>query len=188
NIGKGNCPHIDHQRPNEKPKEFTIRIKESGYEINEPIMKDELFIPEKGTTVTLEPYHLTEEEKANLKEIIVSYELETDIEGGYIPLKQPLWNDMDINYFAQMSNIPAKKIKAVLHGDGIVLNSDDARYPNGRVISLENAKDVPKGVELGFGVEGMNSFAKELYNWEATKDIYVLPYHLKIIKMREVKR
>ena len=185
------CTHIAHQYPNEDPKDFCERIESLR---NETIKKreeenknfEDSFIPFEGTTIKTTPYRMTEEEKKDLIKIENKMQLDQNIDGGYIELDEPLWNDMDKNYFSELSGIKLKNINLVLHEEGLIVkNSEFARYPVGRVIPIEKNEELidslkEKGIKFDTGVKAMNNFAKENYDWQATKDVYVLPYYLRI--------
>jgi len=204
--GKGRCNHIAHQRPDESATEFMERIDSLRQDVlnknerNDPAasldpdndsIEDDSFIPLAGTEIELKPYRMTDEEKEDLVKIENRMQLDQNIEGGYIELESPLWNDMDKNYFAQMAGIHKNKITSVLHGESyIVTDSDDNRYPEGKIITKESydglmeqvnsgAKEKPN-CSFGTGVEAMNYYADEKYNWHATEDIFVLPYYMRI--------
>ena len=180
--GKGRCNHIAHQNPNETPQEFVERINNLRDEVQ--TQESESFIPYEGTEVETKPYRMTDEEKEDLIKIENRMQLDQNIEGGYIELDEPLWNDMDKNYFANISGIHKRKIESVLHGESyVVINSNEKRHPIGKVISadgIEELLDSGMDIEVETGVEGMNRFAAEIYNWEATRDVYVLPYYMRI--------
>lgn len=177
--GKGRCNHITHQENNETTEEFVKRI-ESIKITN----KRKPFIPSEGCEITVMPYRMTPEERASLTKIENRMQLDQNIEGGYIEVDEPLWNDMDKNYFSQMSGIPVKDINAVLTGNGyIVIESEDPKYPEGKVIPKDCIEDIQKqgiNIKLATGVIGMNRFANDVYGWQATKFIYVLPYYMRI--------
>lgn len=200
--GKGRCNHIAHQNDGESTQDFIQRI--NNLRQSTQAEEKENFIPYEGTEVETKPYRMSDEEKESLIKIENRMQLDQNIEGGYISLNEPLWNDMDKNYFAKISGIHSKNISSVLHGESfIVIESDEKRNPIGKVIPKENAEAVyrkemgideeilideesiydfyeSKGVTLETGVEGMNRFAEQIYDWQATTDIYVLPYYMRI--------
>lgn len=183
NRGKGRCNHIAHQERGESTQDFIERINNIREEAQNK--KEENFIPYEGTTVETKPYRMTDEEKEELIKIENRMQLDQNIEGGYIELEEPLWNDMDKNYFASISGISNKKISSILHSEAyIVLNSNERKYPVGKILTPEMAQKVMENdeleVDLVTGVTGMNQFATDVYNWEATKDVYVLPYYMRI--------
>lgn len=177
--GKGRCNHIAHQNIGESTQDFIARIDSLREEVENEEIKD--FIPMEGTTIETKPYRMTEEEKKELTPIESRMQLDQNIEGGYIEVEEPLWNDMDKNYFAEKSGIYRKNIDAVLHKEAyVVIKSDLPKFPVGKVIPNELVEKVPDEVELGTGIEDFNYFAREVYGWEATRDIYVLPYYMRI--------
>lgn len=182
NRGKGRCNHIAHQNPGESNQEFVERINNLRIELAKKEKED--FIPYEGTEIETKPYRMSEEEKADLFKIENRMQLDQNIEGGYIELNEPLWNDMDKNAFSDISMIHKNKINNVLHGEAyIITNSNEKRYPVGKVIPIDNIESILDSgvdIEVETGVEGMNKFAKDVYNWEATSDVYVLPYYMRI--------
>lgn len=196
--GTGRCNHIDHQHPNETPAEFVARVAEvqkkvEEHEASDDVL-DEAFIPLKGTTVETKPYRMTDEEKEELVQIENKMQLDQNIEGGYIHLETPLWNDMDKNYYSQLSGMTKKEIESVIHGEGyLVMESENPRYREGLVIPAElvDKWNDPKSeetypdnfvdkVQIKTGVEAMNEYAKKNGDFEATSDVYVLPYYMRI--------
>ena len=98
---------------------------------------------------------------------------------------------MDKNYFAQNYGLNAKSITSILHEDSsIVIKVNDLsyarKYPVGKVFKTEPNKELIDSlnesgvVEIVTGVSGMNRYAKEIHNFEATKDVYVLPYYMRM--------
>lgn len=187
--GTGRCNHIAHQliEEGETPEEFVKRMDKYDFDSLNKIENDtgvNNFIPyDEDIEITTKPYRMSDEEKKDLEKIENRMQLDQNIEGGYIELEEPLWNDMDKNAFSGISNLRRKAIDNILHGDSyIVLNSENNRYPIGRVLSEEQANDLQKEkalVEVGTGVKALNRYAKEVHNWEATKDVYVLPYYMR---------
>lgn len=195
NVGKGRCNHIAHQFKDETPNEFLNRVAElqkdlQQYETSDEVL-DNAFIPLDGTEVETKPYRMTDEEKEELVCIENKMQLDQNIEGGYIHLNEPLWNDMDKNYFSQISGIAKRDIEYVIHEEGyIITESDNPRYPEGRVIpdstlKLWKEEGYPKNfnpdsIKMDTGVAAMNKFAADNFNFEATSDVYVLPYYMRI--------
>lgn len=180
--GIGRCNHVAHQNEGESTEEFVERI--SNLQETLANEEKETFIPYEGTEIQTQPYRMTEEEREKLIKIENRMQLDQNIEGGYIELNEPLWNDMDKNYFSEMSGIHTKNINQILKGDSyIVLSSENKKYPIGKVLSLDIGEELLKNdnldFELGTGVEDFNRFAKDIYNWEATRYIYVLPYYMR---------
>ena len=203
NRGKGRCNHIAHQNPGESTNEFIERIGAMKSDIenrnasNSPLGNSEIdkenndnaFIPYEGTVVETKPYRMTEEEKENLVKIENRMQLDWNIEGGYIELEEPLWNDMDKAYFSSISGIHKNKINSVLYEESyIVLDSSEARYPVGRIIPnnetneelIKKLQEDGSNVTIATGVTAMNEYAEENYNWQATTDVFVLPYYMRI--------
>jgi len=179
--GKGRCNHIAHQNQGETPQEFCDRVSEMNFEkfANEPD-----FISTEGTEIELEEYRMTEEEKKTLIEVTSKFDLDASMpNGGYITFEEPLWNDMDKNVFAKMSGLKVKAIESVLHDESyIILESDNPRFPEGKILPKDAGEELTnKGIKLKFGsgVVGMNEYAKTFYNWEATRDQYVLPDYMR---------
>lgn len=206
--GKRRCNHIAHQLDGEDGPDFLKRIaKEQEEAQNKRNDINNSFIPMDGTTITTKPYRMTKEEKEDLIKIENRMQLDQNIEGGFISLNEPLWNDMDKNYFSELSGIHKRNIESILHEESyIVLSSDDEhcrKYPVGKIISNESAENIYRkinniednkvvkkddcieffnnnNISLVTGVEGMNEFADEIYDFEATKDVFVLPYYMRI--------
>lgn len=201
NRGKGRCNHIAHQNHGESTQEFIERINEIREQINSK-EEESNFIPYEGTEVETKPYRMSNEEKEELIKIENRMQLDQNIEGGYIELEEPLWNDMDKNYFSNISGIHKNKLTSVLHEESyIVMESEEKKFPVGKVLPIDTVDKLLKidlnenplsqeekqklleeklNIRLGIGVEDVNQFAYENYNWEATKDVYVLPYYMRI--------
>lgn len=195
--GHGRCNHVDHQMDGESMDDFINRIDEKRDELLR--MADEKwqdpdsvgdFIPYEGTDVELKPYRMSEEERESLFRIENRMQLDQNIDGGYMELEEPLWNDMDRNYFSQLSGIPAKRVQRVLYGEAsIVLNGAGRDNLVGRVVNNETLAEWeengfprgwPEGVRFGTGVSAMNEFARDQYDFEATRYVYVLPYYMRM--------
>lgn len=202
--GQGRCNHITHQNASETPQEFVNRIDKEKFEVAKNEV--ETFIPFDGTEVETKPYRMSDEEKEELIKIENRMQLDQNIEGGYIELEEPLWNDMDKNAFAGISGIHKNKINQIIHNEAFIVleesEENSSKYPLGRVIPNDVLKanlikelgldpdgdyDLDDLIEqrgltgrIGQGVEDMNRFASDVYNWESTKDIYVLPYYMRI--------
>lgn len=202
--GVGRCNHIAHQMDGETPEEFVkrtekIKIKaEKEHSLNFDnsfIQYDDNNEAKIKTTI----YRMTDKEKQTLTHIENRMQLDENIEGGYIELEEPLWNDMDKNYFAENYGIPAKHITGILHNElSIVISVDENKINNsvdsknyrkfkiGRVIDLnselgqEASKADSEGfIHLGSGVKGMNEYAAN-EGFTATKDVYVIPYYMRM--------
>lgn len=184
--GKGRCNHIAHQNPGESQEDTINRFDEIIKNIKIDDVKNG-FIPLEGTTVETSQYKISEEEKANLVKIENKMQLEENIEGAYIHLDFPIWNDMDKNSFTKVSNMTVKGINSVLDKEEyVVIKSELKNYPIGKVCSLETKEKVePLGVEFGTGLEALNKVAK-FYDFEATTDVYVLPYYMRINNKEDI--
>lgn len=183
--GSGRCNHVDHQGENETIDEFMSRLDESREESTYMgKVERTAFIPYDGASIETLPYRMTEEEKEDLLKIESRVQLDKDMDGGYIPLDEPLWNDMDKSYFAQKSGMHKGSISKVLKEEAyIILESDKPRYPPGRVIDEEDMEELKAeypDMVIETGVSAMNAYARDSYDWEATRDIYVLPYYMRL--------
>lgn len=187
--GRGRCNHVEHQLDNETSQDFIQRIEKQMNEMEDKTVNSKDFIEQKdGVEISTQPYRMTEEEKQSLLKIENRMQLDQNIEGGYIELDEPLWNDMDKKYFSELSGIHMKNIKNVINEDSyIILQSESSKYPEGKVVSEETkeaiqnkAEELGMKIEFGTGVKAMNEFAMNNYNWEATRDVYVLPYYMRI--------
>ena len=190
--GTGRCNHIAHQNINESSQDFITRINEQQEKIQNNNLKDDNnFVPYEGTTITTNCYRMSDEEKVNSTKIENRMQLDQNIDGGYIELEEPLWNDMDKNYFSNLSGIPASSITSILHEESyIVTSSEHPKYPVGKILPasiVEDKNDIKLqtlseeyGITFETGVTSMNKFAKENYNFEPTKDVYVLPYYMRM--------
>ena len=214
--GMGRCNHIEHQNENETTQEFIQRIEDLRTKVqNSNDSNDKSFIPYDGAEIETLPYRMTDEEKEDLIKIENRMQLDQNIEGGYIELNEPLWNDMDKNYFSSLSCMHKNRIEEVLHGQSyVVMESDESmgsskKFPVGKIIPQEVAEKIYKnalgndgddaeeskkisqndvedyfqqtlGITLGTGVRDMNAFAEDVYKFEPTRDIYILPYYMRI--------
>ena len=173
--GKRRCNHIAHQETGETAAEFIQRAEEiqKNWEPSQ-----EKFIPDEGTEIETKPYRMTDEEKAKLTHIENKFQLDIPLEdGGYITTEECLWNDMDKKYFASKMGMSVAQINSVLHQEAnIVVESDNPKFPIGKVVPLD--KELPDGVEVDTGVQAMNDVSED-NGFEATKDIYVLPYYMR---------
>lgn len=196
NVSKGRCNHVAHQFGDESPNAFLERISSSGSALQKmsTVTRELAFIPE-DTTVITTPYRMTDEEKMELTKIENRMQLDQNIDGGYMEVEEPLWNDMDKNAFLQgyKSNLTKKELNAILHGESFIILSESAdplsskKFPEGLVVSgekLEEYKDsgypqyFNEDIRLETGVKAMNEFADK-YEFKATKDIFVLPYYMR---------
>lgn len=178
--GTGRCNHLDHMGANETEEEFIRRVEESGVARS---FKEEV----KEYSGALVPYRMSDEEKAGLVEIKGKKQLkDEDNEGGYIHLDEPLWNDADKNYYSRISKNPLKKINSVISGDMSIVTYLDpsvTKYRIGQIFGKEAAEKVKAllgdKIEFDSGVRALNKAAKEAYGFEATSDVYVVPYYLR---------
>jgi hypothetical protein len=193
--GKGRCNHIEHQYEGETPQEFVSRVELLQERLSSNLPGDDAvdvdgFIPYEGTTIESKPYRMSDEELKGLVKIENRMQLDQNMDGGYMELEEPLWNDMDKNYFSQLSGMPYKTINGMLHGDVfLVTESNSNRFKVGRAFSKEKIEEYerdgyPEGweesVKVETGVVAMNRFAHEKFNFEATKHVYVLPYYMRM--------
>lgn len=188
--GRGRCNHVAHQDTSsgETPQEFLERIEIQKNDLMRRLEESDDFIDQKGTTVETSQLKLTEEDKLKLVEIRSAADLEANIDGGFIHLETPLWNDMDKNTFAKNFGMNLKNINSVLHGESYVLiDSDHPRYKKGLIFESQEefeefklAKNLSDDIkmEIGTGPEAMNALAEKL-NFKATEDVYVLPYYMR---------
>ena len=107
NRGKGSCKHKFHQNNTQSAHSFfaehNIKIDDIVFDETEEIVEKKSIFKE--DMVELSPYRMTDEEKSGLKQILTKKDLREDLEtGGYIHFDEPLWNDMDKNYFCKRSN------------------------------------------------------------------------------------
>lgn len=178
--GKGRCNHIDHQREGESNEDFVNRMnQEQGY--GKDFFKDKI-----EGEVELKQYKMTDEEKEGLVLVMGRKHLEMEMEGGYIELNEPLWNDMDKNAYALQRGINPKDIDAVLNREKYIVTGIDpglkVKLKEGDIITPEKHEKLLDqfGGEIQYdtGVKAMNTEAAK-HGFEATKDIYVLPYYLR---------
>lgn len=189
--GRGRCNHIAHQNAisGETPQQFLERIDSQKNYLMSQLEESEEFIDQKGTEVETSQLKLTDLDKAKLKEVRSAADLEANIDGGYIHLETPLWNDMDKNSFAKKYGIMSvKNINSVLHGEAYVLyESNHPRFKKGMIFEDEKEFEEFKAqrkvddsfdLKIGTGPEAMNTLGESL-GFEATKDVYVLPYYMR---------
>ena len=195
--GKGRCNHVEHQRDGESPQEFISRVESvqerllSGMPYDEAEEStDKPFIPYEGSTVETMPYRMTDQEREGLVKIENRMQLDQNIEGGYMELEEPLWNDMDKNYYCQISGMQRKSLNDILHGDAFMITeSNSGRFKSGRIIKASQLDEwkqsgYPDGwddsIKLETGVAFMNKYVKQNGNFEATRYVYVLPYYMRM--------
>lgn len=179
NRGKKNCNHKFHAEPGQSPKEFFAEhgMKLDGF----TKQRDSIFQAEK---VEVLPYRMTEEEKEGMLKISTKKDLLKDCDNGaYIELEEPLWNDMDKNAFSQISGLKSKDINSVLYEEKYLIVQSNEEYKEGAVVdpgdlSKEEIKSLADSGIAVTGVSAMNAYAKSK-GFEATKDIYVLPYYMR---------
>ena len=174
--GKGRCNHVAHQNKDESKKDFIERI---------DIIRNKQETNTFEGDVKIEPFRLTEEDKTNLTEMKGRKQLSDDTNlGGFIHVEEPLWNDMDKNYFAQISNNTKNGINSVLIGKNLIIikADEDIKYKVGQIVTEIRAKKIKDQlgdkIEFGTNITSLNEAAKE-FNFEATKDISVLPYYMR---------
>lgn len=183
NRGKRNCKHRAHQEPGQSSKEFFEQNN-----LNYSIFKED--------EIKVVPYRMTEEEKAGLLKIERKKDLFAPCDdGAYLELDEPLWNDMDKNAFAQMmaekgdKSKNVKYINSVLHEEEYIYIRDcdghklgdivtDIKNEGGAINPVELEDKIQSGAPIGTGVVAMN-MVSENNGFEATKDVYVLPYYMR---------
>ena len=199
NKGKGRCNHITHQDENENMPQFMERIKPIVEELNKnailnPILnntpieerEDEL-TPHVDNEIEFKPYRMSDIEKQYLMPINGRIDLANeDCFGGYIELQEPLWNDMDKKYYAAQQKVPKSYINNVIKQELYIITFVDDelkdKYSVGKIYKPEKMQLIKDkyGDKVIFetGVTGLNKAAKE-NGFEATKDIYVIPYYMR---------
>lgn len=194
--GKGRCNHIAHQEVGETTAEFLARAETIE------IQKPKPLIPEGDVLVTSKPLRFTPDQLKDMEQVRNRFQLDLESDKEqYIELGEPLWNDMDKNYFAQQTGFSVKNINSVISGESFaVLESNGAcRVKENSVITRERANiilgiDNPEeshlsddeikdqlsalDIHVDTRVTGMNKFAKK-FDFQATKQVYVLPYHMR---------
>ncbi len=152
--GKGRCNHIAHQEEGEKTQDFINRVSSL-----------------KGNIYHIVPYKMDDDEMLKLQEITGRKDLaDKDCDGGYIPLPDYIWSPADIKYFSQLSGFKESNIIDLICCRS-VYDIDKERF-----IDVKNKKDDGNYLE---GVDGMNRLAKEKFDYEATNNIYVIPYYMR---------
>jgi hypothetical protein len=175
--GKGRCDHVLHREDGQSTEDFIKQVEE--YKSNHSNINH-------GTHLVLDQYKMSDEEKDSLTEIKGRKQLEDrNNNGGYIHLNEPLWNDMDKNKFSQISGISKSNINDVLANKKVIViyvASDIKEYKLGQVFSEDKAKSIKSTlgnkIKFGCGVKSLNELGNQ-FNFEATKDIYVLPYYMR---------
>lgn len=180
NRGRGNCNHKFHAEEGESVSDF---FSAHGFKVKTGSTTETI----KTDYILTMPYHLTEEEKKGMLEIKTKKDLllkrESD-NGAYMHLEDPLWNDADKNYFSDITGMPVDTINDILHEKTFIYTLEG---PNcGNVISdKERIKELNAASEEEFhkkvvetGLSALNKFAK-YKGYEATKDVYVLPYYMR---------
>lgn len=178
--GKGRCNHSLHQEDGESKENFVQRVnKESDY--GDRFLKEAI-----SGEVELKQYKMSDEEKINLLHVLGRKHLDMEIEGGYIELSEPLWNDMDKNAYNAETKTRIIDINGVLEGSKfIVTDMDDdvkERLKIDNIITKEK-KDILEEkyngkIKFDTGVIAMNTLASKI-GFEATNSIYVLPYYMR---------
>ena len=199
NRGKGSCKHKFHQNNTQSAHSFfaehNIKIDDIVFDETEEIVEKKSIFKE--DMIELSPYRMTDEEKSELKQILTKKDLREDLEtGGYIHFDEPLWNDMDKNYFCKEYGFDRELVDGVLHEekyialrdcsfnldvkeDGDVVNKT-FEFKEGEEIPVDIASKLPENTPgVATGLSAMNYVAQGR-GFEATKDIYVLPYHMRV--------
>ena len=182
--GKRRCNHIAHQKDNESQEQFIDRI--SSIEL-EDAKTEALIKIEEETSIEIAPYRMSEEEKSELTEILGRKQLADETcEGGYIHLDTPLWNDMDKKYFAKMINRPVSTLNKLINKEIMRVTYVGPNCPKKHKVgnlykhetAMEYKNQLGDEIEFNGGVKALNDWAAE-NDFEATKDVYVLPYYLR---------
>lgn len=177
NRGKRNCKHQAHQEPGQTKESF---FKEHSINLSETegIGYTSIFDARK---IEVKQYKMSDEEKRELPQITSRKDLKEPYnEGAYITMEDYLWNDMDKNSFAQISDYKLKDINDVLHGVSYVTLEDSEEYPMGAIIDKNESKRLEDmNIITDTGPAAMNDVAKRKYGFTATKDVYVLPYYMR---------
>ena len=193
--GKGRCNHIAHKEEGETDHEFIARIESNVPLISEKRKaREELASKQelKDKNLTIDLYRMSDEEKENLTEILGRNQLGEDIEGGYIHLDTPLWNDADKKAFVKHYGFSNAKMQEILNLQRYAVKSSSVdAYKVGQQVVFTGRKEdgdlsTPKyfkakygnSVTLVTGVALLNELAAEK-GFEATKDVYVLPYYMR---------
>ena len=188
--GRGRCNHIAHQSPGESNEEFINRI---NRDFKEKIKSTGLFAGDEEDRYDGEyefkPYKMTEEEQANLMEIKGRKDLaDKDCQGGYIHLDEPLWNDMDKAYYANKLGVPKGYINSVIARERHVITflssiPETKPYYIGQIVTDAKKKQLENklgsnNIQFDTGIIALNETARA-NGFEATTDIYVLPYYMR---------
>lgn len=200
--GQGRCPHIAHQEEGEDPISFQERVSKIQLKQQKSEGKSNILVSQEGEThkAAITTYRMSDEEKESLMKVTGRKDLaDKDMEGGYIELETPLWNDVDKNMLHQETGIPTSQINAILRKDLYVvteldedvkglklgqripyeLRKEDKDNPNCRKKSVEKLQDqYGDKIKFATGVEGLNEFANQ-HGIEGTKEVYVLPYYMR---------
>ena len=173
NRGKRNCRHRFHQKEYQSDEAFFAEHQVS--------MTQSIF---SASQAEVTRYKMTEEEKEGLLEITSRKALQEQCdEGGYIHLAQPLWNDMDKNAYCDSYCMKRKDLDTVIHEEAYIaiIADDEHGIAVGDVLSNDDYKNLGAIEKLayGTGVEAMNLVAKDLHDFVATEDVYVLPYYMR---------
>lgn len=182
--GIGRCNHINHQEEGETEQEFIERVDFGTADLLKHGGKV------KEQTIELKQYKMSQEEKMNLPEFKGRTNLKDETnEGAYIHLQTPLWNDMDKSCFADISKNSVKSINDVINKEKHIItylnraNPKAGKHYVGQICTKEASDKIKallgKDVEFDTGVTGLNKGAYEGYNFEATTDVYVIPYFMR---------
>ena len=195
--GKGRCNHVDHQRDGETNQEFIERININREKLESEAVDNE-FIGKNGATITTKPLRFTEEQLNNMEKIENKFQLDIPLSSdAYIEAPEPLWNDMDKNYFSELSGISIKNICGIIDGEVYFVKSNTSNYrirnsallSKNKILNLAEKDDTAdldeaietlkdNGLEVATGIEELNNLSKR-YNFEATRYISVLPYYMR---------
>lgn len=175
--GIGRCNHIEHQRDGETEEEFINRSNDicADYSSKAP-----------SGDIALSLYRMTDEEKSELVEIKGRKQLaDPKIDkGGYISLPTPLWNDADKKAFAELSGVSLSNINSILYQKLYIVQeeTEDGAWKKGSFIrkkQLNSILDKYPDIKVETGVRALNKYAKEKCDFEATTDVFVLPYYMR---------
>lgn len=177
NRGKGSCKHRAHQKPGQSRDSF---FEENSVDIND-VDKTECASIFEAEKIEIRQYKMSEEEKEQLPKICTRKDLKEPFnDGAYITMDDYLWNDMDKNSFAQIAPYSIKDINSILHGENYITLEDSEEHKMGEIISKEEHNRLESlGILTATGPEAMNDVAYRKYGFEATKDVYVLPYYMR---------
>lgn len=146
--GKGRCNHLAHKEDGETQEEFTQRaaIQLANYSDAVPIPDVKPLFDfgdkehEHDVTVKVKPFRLSEEAKLNGTKVTRKADFQQNFEEGHTlymetPEGAELWNEMDMNAFAQIHGKIRKSelIEVLLGNKEIITSSSVEKLPVGMV-------------------------------------------------------